>query len=109
MRVLDIPMKIIEKYKDFSDKKFFSMSAYQTVYRCLKSLQYKSNIKQHITFHIAQHSFARLFLSENVPLESVSKMLEHKNLTTTLIYAKITNKKISQDLDRLEQQLKPME
>lgn len=109
IRVLDIPLKIIEKYKDFSDKMVFPMPAYRTICRCLKSLQNKANIKKHITFHIARHSFATLFLSENVPLESVSKMMGHKKLTTTLIYAKITNKKISQDLDRLEQQLKPME
>ncbi len=101
-------MKIIEKYKDFSDTMAFPIPAYPTICKCLKSLQYKSEIKKHITFHIAQHSFATLFLSENVPLESVSKMIGHKNLTTTLIYAKITNKKISQDLDKLEQQLKPM-
>ncbi len=109
IRVLDIPMKIIEKYKDFSDEFVFPMPCYPTITKYLRILNKKSGINKHITFHIARHTFATLFLNENVPLESVSKMMGHKNLTTTLIYAKITNKKISQDLDRLEQQIKPFE
>ncbi len=109
IRMLDIPKKITEKYQDFSDEFVFPMPSYPTIRKYLKSLQYKSKINKHITFHIARHTFATLFLSENVPLESVSKMMGHSNLSTTLIYAKITNKKISHDLDRLEQQIKPFE
>lgn len=109
IRVLDIPMKIIEKYKDFSDEFVFPMPHYYTICKYLRILNKKSGINKHITFHIARHTFATLLLNENVPLESVSKMMGHKNLTTTLIYAKITNKKISHDLDRLEQQIKPFE
>ncbi|MBS9767827.1 MAG: site-specific integrase [Flavobacteriaceae bacterium] len=109
LRVLDIPMKIIEKYKDFSNEFVFPSFSNVTTNKYLKSLQQKAQINKRITFHIARHTFATLFLSENVPLESVSKMMGHKNLTTTLIYAKITNKKISKDLDRFETQIKPFE
>ena len=52
-----------------------------------------------ITFHWARHTFGTLFLTEGVPLESVSKMMGHKNLKTTQIYAKITNEKISKDME----------
>ena len=52
-------------------------------------------------FHWARHTFGTLFLTEGVPLESVSKMMGHKNLKTTQIYAKITNEKISQDLEKI--------
>lgn len=109
LRVLDIPLKIIEKYKDFSDELVFPMPSKPTCSKYLKIIQHKAGIQKHITFHVARHTFATFFLSENVPLESVSKMMGHKNLKTTLIYAKITNKKISRDLDKLEIQIKPME
>ncbi len=109
IRVLSIPMKIIEKYQDFSEEYVLPMPSYPTVRKYLKILNKKAGIKKYITFHTARHSFATLFLSENVPLESVSKMMGHSDLSTTLIYAKITNKKISNDLDKLEQQLKPLE
>lgn len=109
LRVLDIPLKIIEKYKDFSDELVFPTPSTLTCRKYLKIIQQKAGIQKHITFHVARHTFATFFLSENVPLESVSKMMGHKDLKTTLIYARITNKKISQDLDKLEKQIKPME
>lgn len=58
---------------------------------------------------MARHSFATMLLSENVPIESVSKMMGHKNITTTQIYAKITNQKISRDMDCLAERLKSIE
>lgn len=48
--------------------------------------------------HLARHTFATMLLSKGVPIESVSKMLGHTNIKTTQIYARITNKKIEQDM-----------
>ena len=47
---------------------------------------------------MARHTFATLTLSKGVPIESVSRMLGHTNIRTTQIYAKITNKKIENDM-----------
>lgn len=68
----------------------------------LKEIADCCEIKKDLTFHIARHTFATtVTLSNNVPIESVSKMLGHKNLRTTQHYAKITDKKVSNDMQQL--------
>ncbi|WP_449390394.1 tyrosine-type recombinase/integrase [Elizabethkingia argenteiflava] len=62
-----------------------------------------------VTFHLAPHTFATLFLSEGVSLESLSKMLEHKNIATTQIYAKILNEKVGKDMQKVSHRFKGME
>ncbi|WP_347915460.1 tyrosine-type recombinase/integrase, partial [Bacteroides fragilis] len=56
-----------------------------------------------ILFHIARHTFATTTtLAKGVPIETVSKMLGHTNIETTQIYARITNNKISNDMQGLD-------
>ena len=53
-----------------------------------------------------RHTFATtVTLAQGVPLETVSKMLGHKRINTTQIYAKITNDKIGQDMAALSERL----
>ena len=57
-------------------------------------------------FHCSRHTFATtVTLTQGVPLETVSKMLGHKRITTTQIYARITNDKIGQDMAALSEKL----
>lgn len=57
-------------------------------------------------FHLARHTFATtMTLGKGVPIESVSKMLGHTNIQTTQIYARITNEKISHDMENLAKNL----
>lgn len=55
-----------------------------------------------VLFHCARHTFATtITLAKGVPIETVSKMLGHTNIQTTQIYARITNSKISNDMEDL--------
>ena len=63
-----------------------------------------------ITFHLARHTFATTTtLANGVPIETVSKMLGHTNITTTQIYARITNDKINRDMQKLSAKLQDIE
>lgn len=59
-----------------------------------------------VLFHSARHTFATTVTLENgVPIESVSKMLGHTNVKTTQLYARITDTKVSNDMDVLQENL----
>jgi len=70
----------------------------------LKEIGDLCQIPKEITFHMARHTFATsVTLSNGVPIESVSKMLGHKNIQTTQHYARVLDKKVSEDMHILKQ------
>jgi site-specific recombinase XerD len=72
----------------------------------LKEIGDVCGIEKNITFHLARHTFATtVTLSNGVPIESVSKMLGHTKISTTQVYAKVIEKKLSQDMNLLKQKL----
>ena len=60
-------------------------------------------IRQRLSFHMARHTFGTLSLSAGIPIESIAKMMGHTSITSTQIYAQVTDKKISEDMDKLIQ------
>ena len=102
VRLMEIPKRIIEKYRGITRNDFiFPVPSNATCNNHVAKLIEEAEIvtEQKVTFHTARHTFATMFLTEGVPLESLSKMMGHKNISTTQIYAKITSQKISKDMD----------
>ena len=61
-------------------------------------------------FHCSRHTYATtVCLSNDVPIETLSKMLGHRSIRTTQIYAKITAEKVSRDMEKLSKQIAQME
>ncbi len=67
----------------------------------LHMVEEKLEIHKSCTFHIARHSFATLMLNYDVPVENVARMLGHRNIKTTQIYAKISKKTIEKRTEKL--------
>ena len=58
-------------------------------------------IRQRLSYHMARHTFGTMSLSAGIPIESIAKMMGHASISSTQIYAQVTDKKISEDMDRL--------
>lgn len=106
--ILQIPEEIIQKYADhpqcINEEKLLPVLSNQKMNSYLKEIADVCGIKKELTFHIARHTFATtVTLTNGVPIESVSKMLGHKSLRTTQHYAKILDKKVSDDMQLLRE------
>ena len=74
--------------------------------RCLKALGMACGIERPLHSHMARHTFATWMLRHGVPIEHVSKMLGHTNITQTQRYAKIVAADIHDDFERIADELK---
>jgi site-specific recombinase XerD len=109
--MMEIPKKILEKYKThiFKDSKLLPVKTGMIVNRHLKEIAEICDIKKRLTFHLSRHTFATLAMSKGVSLESVSKMLGHKDIKTTQIYAKMTTEKVGRDMAIFAESMKETE
>ena len=109
--LMEIPLKIIEKYKGLSkNDKLLPVPSYTTLENGIKKIAIAADIKKDVTWHVARHTYAtEICLTNGVPIESVSKTMGHKNIKTTQKYARVTNDKVSKDMENLFSKLKENE
>jgi site-specific recombinase XerD len=108
--LLPIALDIIEKYKEHKycmvHDKLLPVNSNQRYNSYLKEIAILCNINKKITTHIARHTFATtITLANGVPIETVSSMLGHTSIRTTQIYAKVVEKKVSEDMQLLKAKL----
>ncbi len=97
---------IIEKYREnprsLKRGSVFPSITNQILNSYLKEIADLCGIKKNLTFHLARHTFATtVTLTNGVPIETVSKMLGHSKITTTQVYAKVIERKVSEDMKNL--------
>ncbi len=105
--ILPVTQIIIDKYKNHPQANgnniLLPILSNQKMNTYLKEIAGLCEIDKELTFHIARHTFATtVTLTNGVPIESVSKMLGHKNLRTTQHYAKVLDRKVSEDMKILK-------
>ncbi|GHV48258.1 transposase [Bacteroidia bacterium] len=101
IKLLPEAIALIEKYRDENRDTLFPMQSADMVKANMKGLRIMADIKEPMTYHSGRHSFASLItLEEGVPIETISRMLGHSNIQTTQIYARVTPKKLFDDIDR---------
>jgi len=108
--LLPISEEIINRYQDHPEVKngnfILPVLSNQKSNAFLKEIALLCGIRKPLTTHLARHTFATtITLTNGVPIESVSKMLGHKDLRTTQQYAKIVDRKISDDMQALREKL----
>ena len=84
-----------------ASRPIFPLPKRDMLWYCIHEIGIVAGVKEKLSYHASRHSFGTLTLSAGVPIESISKMMGHTNIRTTQGYAKVTDDKISKDMDRL--------
>lgn len=103
IKLLSIPLRIIKKYeKERKSDKVFNMINRASLSVNMKGLAKICGIKRDLTYHMSRHTYGTLMgVSQGVPIETVCKLMGHRSIQTTQIYAKITDQKVNEDMKQL--------
>lgn len=108
VQLLPVAKQLVEKYRRLSlpGGAVFPVPCRNSYNQSLRTIARRAGLSFVPSSHVGRHSFATsVCLSQGVPIETVSKMLGHKHITTTQIYAKITNDKIKRDMENLRERI----
>lgn len=104
--LLSKALDIIKKYEERLTDSLLPVYSNQKVNIYLKEIVLELEIPKKLTFHSARHTFATtVTLSNGVPIETVSKLLGHTKLSTTQVYARVMEQKVSTDIKNLKAKL----
>ncbi|KAB4271081.1 site-specific integrase [Bacteroides thetaiotaomicron] len=99
--------QILSLYNTTDDNSpIFPLPKRDTLWYCIHEIGIVAGVKENLSYHASRHSFGTLTLSAGVPIESISKMMGHTNIRTTQGYARVTDDKISEDMDKLMERRK---
>jgi site-specific recombinase XerD len=109
--ILPVVQTIIDRYQNhpYCIEKDVLLPVYsnQKMNGYLKEIAELSRIKKNLTTHLARHTFATtVTLNNDVPIESVSKMLGHSSINMTKVYARLLDKKVGDDMEKLHEKYK---
>lgn len=98
--MLPIPISIMEQYSQLypDSNLLFPNISHQKTNEYLREIADLCGIEKDISYHVARHTFATMMLSHGVSVESVSAMLGHTNIKTTQMYARVTDRKIKEEM-----------
>lgn len=97
-----IAEKILSLYNTTDDSKpVFPLGEKKDIYLDVHTLGMVLGISNKLGFHASRHTFGVLMLNEDIPIGSIAKMMEHADITSTQVYAQVTEQKISNDMDKL--------
>ena len=95
-------MKEMQTVKDKDNSFIFRTNCSRSVMSAKLSIVGKAcGIRERLSYHMARHTFGTMSLSAGIPIESIAKMMGHASISSTQIYAQVTDNKISEDMDRL--------
>ena len=101
IKLLPQAIRLMEKLHRDGRETLLSFMGYANYQSYLKALRFRAGISFPFTTHTARHTFATLItLEQGVPIETVSKMLGHSNVSMTERYAKVTPQKLFEEFDR---------
>ena len=101
VKLLPEALAILEKYRDETRDTLFPIIYHPNMKRHMKALAALAGIKDDLCYHQARHSFASLItLEAGVPIETISRMLGHSDISTTQVYARVSPKKLFEDMDK---------
>ncbi|GHE29135.1 site-specific integrase [Sphingobacterium griseoflavum] len=105
--LLAAPLRIIDRYRDYppsaAKNLLLPVLSNQKMNSYLKEIADLCAVDKEITFHMSRHTFATtVTLANNVPIETVSKMLGHTDIKTTQHYAKLLDTRVAHDMSQLE-------